>query len=211
MHSILAALYYSEDQIRIFDELGYEHNPCAKGEGAWARGKCDCDPSVFQWVFLRRSSAYAHADYDGCSCICGSRGFSSHIVSSHCSVLNLFLFRILTLIWRKASAIQMHVWGVGWGLGVMYAPGGRRVCACVCVEEWVLDPKSAAALQNACERQNTVTASQMIIYARSHLNEPNWSRHTTSYAGASLPDTPSPHGCPPCQSAHRAPHASCCP
>ena len=43
VHSILAALYYSEDQIRIFDELGYEHNPCAKGEGAWARGKCGCD------------------------------------------------------------------------------------------------------------------------------------------------------------------------
>ena len=28
------------------DEIGYEHNPythCPKGNGAWKRGKCDCD------------------------------------------------------------------------------------------------------------------------------------------------------------------------
>ena len=53
--SILAALYPSEEQIHIFDELGYKHNPCAKGESAWAHGKCDCDPSAFRWVFLRSS------------------------------------------------------------------------------------------------------------------------------------------------------------
>ena len=163
---------------------------------ARARGKCNCDPSVSRWVFLRRSSAYAHADYDGCSCICGSRGFSSHIVSSHCSLLNLFQFRVLTLIWRMEKSKRNTNARMGRGVGTWgYVCSGRTVGVCGRVGS--RSQASAAALRNACERQNTVTASQMIIYARSHLNEPNWSRHTTSYAVASLPETPSPHGCPP--------------
>ena len=46
VHSIAAALFQSKDKIHFFDEIGYEHNPythCPKGEGAWTRGKCDCD------------------------------------------------------------------------------------------------------------------------------------------------------------------------
>ena len=176
---------------------------------ARARGKCDCDPSVFQRVFLRSSGIVDDEAENGHTCtqtttdapVCGSRNasrpqspaggslvllsttitvpscpFSSRIfwshathtrpttesclpengnwtttlypylwthapsprhssrielfnhrcnpVSSRCSLLNLFLCRVLTLIWRKARAVQMHVWGVGWGLGVMYALGG---------------------------------------------------------------------------------------
>ncbi|KAI0681663.1 nucleotide-diphospho-sugar transferase, partial [Cerioporus squamosus] len=59
VHSIAAALFQSKEQIHFFDEIGYEHNPythCPKGEGAWARGKCGCDP--------KRSF-----DYDGYSCM----------------------------------------------------------------------------------------------------------------------------------------------
>ena len=46
MHSIAVSLFQSKDQIHFFDEIGYEHNPythCPKGDGAWKRGKCDCD------------------------------------------------------------------------------------------------------------------------------------------------------------------------
>ena len=48
VHSIAVSLFQSKDQIHFFDEIGYEHNPyvhCPKGEGAWARGKCGCDPN----------------------------------------------------------------------------------------------------------------------------------------------------------------------
>ena len=41
-----------QTRIRFFDDIGYEYN---SGEGAWARSKCDCDPSAFRWVFLRSS------------------------------------------------------------------------------------------------------------------------------------------------------------
>ncbi|TFK80840.1 glycosyltransferase family 15 protein [Polyporus arcularius HHB13444] len=60
VHSIAAALFQNKEKIHFFDEIGYEHNPythCPKGEGAWARGKCGCDP--------KRS----FADYDGYSCM----------------------------------------------------------------------------------------------------------------------------------------------
>ena len=40
----------------------------------------------------------------------------------------------------------------------------------MCVKKWLLGYMSAAALRNACERQNTVTASQMIIYARTVIS-----------------------------------------
>ncbi|KAI8977740.1 glycosyltransferase family 15 protein [Trametes punicea] len=59
VHSIAVSLFQSKDQIHFFDEIGYEHNPythCPRGEGAWARGRCGCDP--------RRSF-----DYDGYSCM----------------------------------------------------------------------------------------------------------------------------------------------
>ncbi|KAI0738252.1 glycosyltransferase family 15 protein [Daedaleopsis nitida] len=59
VHSIAAALFQSKDKIHFFDEIGYEHNPyvhCPKGEGAWARGKCGCNP--------QRSF-----DYNGYSCM----------------------------------------------------------------------------------------------------------------------------------------------
>ena len=77
MHSIAAALFQSKEQIHFFDEIGYEHNPythCPKGEGAWTRGKCDCDTKrsfggclyVFV-VSVTRLTVYA--DYDGYSCM----------------------------------------------------------------------------------------------------------------------------------------------
>lgn len=47
MHSIAVSLFANKDQIHFFDEIGYEHNPyihCPRGEGSWARGKCDCEP-----------------------------------------------------------------------------------------------------------------------------------------------------------------------
>ncbi|KAI0773076.1 glycosyltransferase family 15 protein [Trametes elegans] len=59
VHSIAAALFQDKSKIHFFDEIGYEHNPyshCPRGEGAWARGKCDCDP--------KRSF-----DYEGYSCM----------------------------------------------------------------------------------------------------------------------------------------------
>ncbi|KAI0354535.1 glycosyltransferase family 15 protein [Trametes cingulata] len=59
VHSIAAALFQSKDRIHFFDEIGYEHNPythCPRGDGAWARGRCACDPA--------RSF-----DYDGYSCM----------------------------------------------------------------------------------------------------------------------------------------------
>ncbi|KAI0824385.1 glycosyltransferase family 15 protein [Trametes gibbosa] len=59
VHSIAAALFLDKEQIHFFDEIGYEHNPythCPRGEGAWQRGKCDCDVN--------------HSfDYDGYSCM----------------------------------------------------------------------------------------------------------------------------------------------
>ncbi|PCH34898.1 glycosyltransferase family 15 protein [Wolfiporia cocos MD-104 SS10] len=59
VHSIGAALLARKDQIHFFDEIGYEHNPythCPRGSGAWARGKCACEPS-------------RNFDYDGYSCM----------------------------------------------------------------------------------------------------------------------------------------------
>lgn len=46
VHSIAISLFQSKDQIQFLDEIGYEHNPythCPKNDGAWRRGKCDCD------------------------------------------------------------------------------------------------------------------------------------------------------------------------
>ncbi|PIL34635.1 hypothetical protein GSI_03414 [Ganoderma sinense ZZ0214-1] len=59
VHSIAVSLFQSKDQIQFFDEIGYEHNPythCPKGDGAWRRGKCDCE--------IKHSF-----DYNGYSCM----------------------------------------------------------------------------------------------------------------------------------------------
>ncbi|EMD36053.1 glycosyltransferase family 15 protein [Gelatoporia subvermispora B] len=59
VHSIAVALFARKDQIQFFDEIGYEHNPythCPRGEGAWQRGRCSCNPSK-------------SFDYDGYSCM----------------------------------------------------------------------------------------------------------------------------------------------
>ncbi|KAF9810713.1 hypothetical protein IEO21_06847 [Rhodonia placenta] len=59
VHSLAAALFARKEQIHFFDEIGYEHNPythCPRGAGAWARGRCSCNP---QGSF----------DYDGYSCM----------------------------------------------------------------------------------------------------------------------------------------------
>ncbi|KAM5545565.1 hypothetical protein V8D89_000603 [Ganoderma adspersum] len=59
VHSIAVSLFQSKDQIHFFDEIGYEHNPythCPKGDGAWKRGKCDCDVK-------------GNFDYNGYSCM----------------------------------------------------------------------------------------------------------------------------------------------
>ncbi|KAL1936904.1 hypothetical protein VTO73DRAFT_4551 [Trametes versicolor] len=59
VHSIAVSLFANKDQIHFFDEIGYEHNPyihCPRGEGSWARGKCDCEPK-------------RNFDYDGYSCM----------------------------------------------------------------------------------------------------------------------------------------------
>ncbi|OSX62706.1 glycosyltransferase family 15 protein [Postia placenta MAD-698-R-SB12] len=59
VHSLAAALFARKEQIHLFDEIGYEHNPythCPRGAGAWARGRCSCNP---QGSF----------DYDGYSCM----------------------------------------------------------------------------------------------------------------------------------------------
>ena len=47
VHSIAAGLLQSKDKLHFFDDIGYEHSPfthCPHGDGAWARGRCGCNP-----------------------------------------------------------------------------------------------------------------------------------------------------------------------
>lgn len=68
MHSIAAALFAHKDQIHLFDNIGYEHNPythCPKSPGLWKQGKCACSPDrsfgalsvyLFSHITLTRAS-----------------------------------------------------------------------------------------------------------------------------------------------------------
>lgn len=81
VHSMGVALFARKDQIHFFDNIGYEHAPythCPRGEGAWERGKCACNPSssfgellVFQFkrAYISRLTRYSIIDYDGYSCM----------------------------------------------------------------------------------------------------------------------------------------------
>ncbi|TBU26264.1 glycosyltransferase family 15 protein [Dichomitus squalens] len=59
VHSIAAGLFQGKDKIHFFDDIGYGHAPfthCPHDDGAWARGKCSCNPDK-------------SFDYEGWSCL----------------------------------------------------------------------------------------------------------------------------------------------